>query len=334
VTFSPLGQVLLDAALLPSRLEVRNGVVYGGLTDSQWNEVGRDPSNAAIAVDFLKIRLAQLDVKEIGDQWPLAEIGTLADAEALEALTAFYLARVIDRSRNWIARERRELLVGRKPLWSVSLGVPVQYCDSPARDRFQRVLRIAAAWADAGVGPTVTVGDLIPLARKFSGVEANTECSVVEELGAAVRSFVSSPQAPEGVYVFMDVGAGTLDGVSFRYLRDDGRPRLVCHSAAVEPLGISAVAETLAPAVGVPSQELEDWLSKRNARELPNVAELETVREQIRTLLAKILLEGKKKDRDGWSAGIERVTHAFYHRRNDVTKFPLFVGGGGSLSDC
>lgn len=331
VTFSPLNLVQLDKALLPSRLEVREGLLYGGLTEGEWRQVRRNASKANMGIEFVKIRLAQLDVKEIGDDWPFAEVEGSSDPEAIEALTAFYLARVIDRSRKWIGEERRELLLGRRPQWSVSLGVPVQYCDSPALARFKRVLGVATAWADAGVGTTIPSRELKNVAESLSGIEPETGFDVVPELMAGVRSFIASPQAPEGVYVYMDVGSATLDGVSFRYLRQGGRVRLVCHSAKVQPFGVSAVAARLAPAAGVSLEEIERVLSGEGTIDGPLGAMLEESRGHIRRLVAGILLEGKQRDRAGWSAGVEQVARKFY-RSVEARRFPFFVGGGGSLS--
>jgi hypothetical protein len=210
-------------------------------------------------------------------------------------------------------------------------GVPVQYCDSPALECFRRALRVAVAWANAGTHPTIPIEGLIESSRSLSGVEPDMECLVVEELGAAVRSFIASPQAPEGVYVLLDIGAGTLDGVAFRYVRLEGRPNLICHAAAVEPLGIAAVAERLAREAGVASRDMELRLNgSAAATDMPG---LDDVREEIRSLLVRILLEGKRKDHSGWSAGIDAVGRAWYRGTRDSTKFPLFVGGGGSLSD-
>ncbi len=330
VTFSPLITADLAEALLPSRLEIRDGMIHGGLTESEWKRRGED---GTAAIEFLKIRLAHLDIKEMGGDWPLAAVEGLSDPEGVEALAAFYLAKVIDRSRTWIGRERRDLLVGRRPLWSISLGVPVQYCDSPALGGFEKVLRLAAAWAGAGVEASIGTRDLRSVAQSFCGSEPELDCHVVPELGAAVRSFIASPQAPEGVYVYLDVGSGTLDGVSFRYLRQEGRTRLVCHSASVQPLGVSAVAARVGPLVDVPPEEIERLLSGGDRSNPLAGQALDESRQQIRRLVAGILLEGKRKDRMGWSEGVAQVGRKFYQRSSAAGgKFPLFVGGGGSLS--
>ena len=332
VTFARVHPARLEDALLSSRLEIRSGRVHGGLTEGEWGSLGPGAQSATV-LEFLKIRLAQLDIKEIGSDWPFTDTADLTTApDAIEALAAFYLARVIDRSRRWISEKRRELLVGRQPLWSVSLGVPVEYCDSPALVRFRKVLRVALTWADAGVEPTLSILEVRRAAHSFSDVVPEADCEVVPELGAAVRSFIASPQAAQGVYVFVDVGAGTLDGVSFRYLRVDGRPRLVCHAAIVAPLGVAALSERLAARAGAPSQEIEKALSQTQNRVRHTIPGLNEAREDLWTLVAGILLEGKRKDASGWSAGIETVTGAYYRQRGDMTKFPFFLGGGGSLS--
>jgi hypothetical protein len=282
-------------------------------------------------VEFLKLLLAQLDDGDrTGLIVPRAEG---YDEHAIESLATFYLAHVIRRSRRWIEERRAELLVGRKPEWSVSVGVPVQFFDSAARDRFQRVLEMAASWADAGPEPEINIADLRTTVARLGRMEPAVPCSVVPEITAAVRSFVATPGAPEGVYLYLDVGAGTLDGVSFRFLRVNGRPQLNFYVGIVEHLGVSALAVRLTGVAGLPVAEIEARL-RRGEVGVDLSQAIRPVEREIRRIVAAVILAGKGIEPKQWSAGLEELAKAFHRRRHSGSSgvVPLFVGGGGSLS--
>lgn len=323
VTFAGANEPALEMALLPSALEIVGGRL------ACCTSADASSSSSGVRVEFLKLLLAQLD-DDGGFAIPRPEG---YDDQAIESLAAFYLAHVIRRSRRWIEERRGELLVGRKPEWSVSVGVPVQFFDSVARDRFQRVLEAAAKWADTGPEPAMSVADVRITVTRLRGVEAKLPCTVVPEITAAVRSFVATPGAPEGVYLYLDVGAGTLDGVSFRFLRVNGRPQLKFYVGTVEPLGVSALAIRLAPIVQLPVSDIEARLRRPKVGADLDRA-LDPIAREIRRVVAGVILAGKGIESRQWSAGLEELAKAFHRRRHSGTAgmIPLFVGGGGSLS--
>jgi len=52
------------------------------------------------------------------------------------------------------------------------------------------------------------------------------DCHAIPEIAAAVQSFISSRDAQPGVYVYFDIGGGTVDGVAFNYVNRDGEKTL------------------------------------------------------------------------------------------------------------
>jgi hypothetical protein len=325
VSFSSVDHPDLNATLLPSVVDIVGGRLTCG------SSVDGSAPPRGVRIEFLKLLLAQLDA-EAGARLSVPRPEGL-DEQAIEGLAAFYLAHVVQRSRQWIGERRAELLVGREPEWSVSVGVPVQFFDSPARARFQQVLEMAMAWTDTGVAPEISMADLRITTARLRRTKPTVPCSVVPEITAAVRSFVATPGAPEGVYLYLDVGAGTLDGVSFRFFRQGGRPRLRFYVGAVEHLGVSALAMRLAPIMGRSATEIEARLI-RDAAAADLREALGPMAAEIRRVVAGVILAGKAIERNEWSDGLEEMAKAFHRRRRSTHAglVPLFVGGGGSLS--
>ena len=130
----------LDQTLIPTKIAIlQDNTLLTGLTMAEW-QAGNYPIRQA--VDFIKMRLAHLDLPNESD-WRLEEIPELDDPATVESLCAYYLSQVINRAQEWIQTHRSDLFVNQTVRWSINIGVPVEYCDSPALERFQRVLSLA-----------------------------------------------------------------------------------------------------------------------------------------------------------------------------------------------
>jgi hypothetical protein len=323
----------IDQALIRSHLELHDGRVVTGLTHAEW--ANRRRPVGAIDLDFPKIRLAQLDMPSVAGSWSPPQVHGCTSAKVIEALCTFYLASVIERACGWVAKVHAPLLVRRTAQWSFSIGIPARYGNSPALARFQRVLGQATVWAHSGVPEAPTVDEICTLVSRLESQPSRTDVSVQAENAAAIRSFITSPHALEGVYLYFDVGAGTLDGASFRFYRPpDEAPVISIYSSEVEPLGTSAVAGSVAARLGVSREHIEELLKKRDARYEYDGALLKSWRD-IQTHVTRVILSGRTADRDAWSAGLGELARAL-HRRNRRTAggpvdIPLFLGGGGGL---
>lgn len=331
VTFAR-GKPRPEDTLLRSHIELSDGRVLAGLSEAEWRRRAQPPGS--IDLDFVKMRLAQLDIPTRAGAWVPAPVDGCESADRVEALAAFFLARVINRSCSWVSEARRDLFTGRTPLWSFSIGVPVKYANSPALGRFERVLGVAAAWARRGVPESTTLADACAAVRDLERVRWTTDVSVQAEIAAAVRSFITSPRALEGVYLYFDVGAGTLDGASFRFYRPPNESSQInFYSGEVEQLGVAAVAGMVAPAASWEAAEIERILGEPHSRDKLSGL-LDDAERQIQTLVAKVIMSGKRVDRLGWSAGLDDLAREFHRRRraNPAGPIPLFIGGGGSGS--
>src|SRR5262249_40707713 len=120
-------------------------------------------------------------------------------------------------------------------------------------------------WVKQGEIPS-SLPDAISAYNVTSGHlgEEATDFHAVPEIAAAVHSFVMSREAVPGIYVYFDIGAGTVDGVAFNFLNDDGERRINFYSGKVAPLGISALAAFLGakPSGEIDQKRLEEILRR------------------------------------------------------------------------
>jgi hypothetical protein len=144
VTFSKQNTTLSEA-LLPTRISIcPDGKLLAGLTSSEWDKI----TLSFISIDFIKMRLANLDLQEEG-QGHISDFLKnfngidLNTSENLENLCAYYLSKIILKAQEWILNNNTDLVKNQKITWSANIGVPVKYFDSKAIVRFRKVLRLA-----------------------------------------------------------------------------------------------------------------------------------------------------------------------------------------------
>ena len=262
---------------------------------------------------------------------PRVEGIDLSAPDAVAAMASWYLASVIDRSQDWIRKHDVERLEGRDVKWSANVGVPVEYCDSAALGVFENVLKVAWAWVSTNDRPR-SLGDLM---RRYEHTKQSiedllTDCHAVPEIAAAAQSYLTSRAATRDKYIYFDIGAGTIDGVGFRYNIKDGRREVHFHWGRVAPLGVAALVHGVAIGEQKPMR-----------RALVNNKLSPTVREQleryvtpVQQLVGEVVMESKKREGD-WLVPIDRRPRAGWQGRlnpSEVDPLPVFVGGGGAGS--
>ncbi|MFW5995229.1 MAG: hypothetical protein ACOCRN_03880 [Spirochaetia bacterium] len=287
-------------------------------------------AKARRAERFLKMRIAGSRIYETEPS------GTKQIAASVEALSAFYLGRVIQYSCEHFRNSEAERVAGRTVNWLPSLGIPTRHYDSPLRERFERIL--AAAWKMSSMsfsGPSAE--EIQHEYESIDGARAAAKLPVFTypEIGAAVLSFLVSPEAQPGVYIYFDVGGGTLDGVSFRYRNRGGDRSVEYYSAVVEELGVEAVAERLRRLFTVPDIALfrEALIGGREGIREP--LGYKEVKPDVQRAVAEVVAGGRLRNKSqDWR--VSRVDDGLYYqwfpeylRDDKVQKLPVFVGGGG-----
>lgn len=314
-----------EGAFIPSEIAVDTGgqLFFGDHVPSGWK---------VIRVPFLKMRLAEVS---LGHALPIVTGIDLNGRQATCALASWFLASVLRRSQEWIARNERDRMAARRLVWSANLGVPVAYCDSEAIKTFEEVLGVAWAWGTSQTIPgnlsqavsayEVSVGALDP---------SKTDFHAIPEIAAAVQSFIASREAVPGIYVYFDIGGGTVDGVAFRFVNRGGARRINFYSGKVESLGISALALALgSDAETVNDAEAVERLLSSASKELK-----EKFAHRLQLLVGGIVATAKSKDPVDWRQ--HHSQESDFERRfigtlapSSMKPLPIFVGGGGSRSE-
>lgn len=266
---------------------------------------------------YLKMRLARLDTAHPPD-----------DLHKIKTLSAWFLATVITNAKCWILEHKSSLTKGRRIHWSANVGVPVAYCDSPSLLDFHEVLALAWHWAETVIPDTLQSAMKAYAHAVSPALIKNSPCQVVAEIGAAVLSFVSSREAEEGVYAYLDIGGGTVDSVVFYFSR--GFP-IAFYSGKVEALGVEAIAQDVA---------LSDFTRFSSALVCNHLTDLDThhlipKRNALQKQVAETIVNAKKKDGRDWLQEevqpiIRRLTNIDPSR---AKKFCIFIGGGGAPSE-
>jgi hypothetical protein len=330
------GKNLPEDALLPSKIWVTEDGAISLPFDGT-----NQPEGALI--EYPKMALA--DLSSLRVTGATKELQTKIE-KSIEPLCALYLAHALGLAKKWVRKNWEKYLGGEQVEWSANVGVPVEHLDSAAEDVFARVLAVAWRWTHADQLPT----NIDQVKQYYSHTLKETdpemsECQPFPEIGAAVQAFVSSQEARQGIYVFFDVGGGTLDGVAFNFRREDGLPIVDFYSGVVEPLGVQALSELIFKFLtykgsGVelgedPIARIAESLVSEEGFKIPQKT---GIRKNINQLVAKVIMYAKRKDRRNWRSGRiqeQGGQRPYYYpvKDKDISPLVVFMGGGGCRSD-
>ncbi|MDB9497017.1 hypothetical protein PN441_19985 [Spirulina major CS-329] len=219
-----------------------NGQVLAGLTTEEWKQQ-KEKEPKIKKIDFIKMRLIEVPIDQ-----------KLGDSDICK-LAAYYLSRVIWRSKSWIKENSGEFFEGEGVDWSAQICVPVQYCDSPIIQVFQKVFDVAWLLSEdlelgSGIPPsdnlsdlTSKIGSLEPAVKALTS--SKRSCSAVPEVTAVI--FSSGSNVGENITAVFDIGSGTIEGASCHKRADSSKKNtLKYYAAKVEWLGVEAIAAEVA----------------------------------------------------------------------------------------
>jgi hypothetical protein len=274
VTFAD-GNPSLDEALISSKIAIcTDGTLLAGLTESEWQKQTQD---IGVLIDYLKMRLASIDLTEEGIKYPLNSLEKfndfdLNDPEILENLCVYHLACTIIKAKKWIHVHHEDLVKKQKINWSANVGVPVKYCDSAAIERFKKVLRLAWELIESLPQSFNELQERMQHLRKNIAYD-EIPCFTIPEISAGVYSYTASRQAREGIYMFFDIGSGTIEGATFRFFRENEVKKMDFYIGEVEPLGVNALAKFVNSEVpGLEAQVEEDIINNGILEEINSLS--------------------------------------------------------------
>ena len=233
------------------------------------------------------------------------------------ALASWFLAQVIRYSKRWILQNQKDRLIGRRPIWSANIGVPVEQYDSPVLKDFQTVFRVAWEWENEGLLPSrPTETELIKNFQdtRKSAIQDESDCHASPEIAAAIISFINSRDARDDIYTYFDIGGGTVDGVSFKYWSTDGTNKISFYHGVVKELGVQFIENKL--------PELDR--SKFQTMVFDDLSTLSDAGQrclkqyglEIQKLVAPVVVRAREKDP--------------LHKWKKMKHLNVFLGGGGS----
>lgn len=313
-----------EEAMIASRIVVgRDGSL------SLATQLASEPTSTIVR--YLKMRLAGVPMQQ-----PLPAIHgiDLNQNKAVCALSSWFLASVISKSQDWVLSHEVDRSVGRKLQWSANVGVPVEHFDSPTIDLFRKVLGVAWAWTEDQNIPS----DLDELLKRYEVTSDDIDVDradfhAIPEIAAAVQSFLTSCSARPEIYVYFDIGGGTVDGVAFDYVNRDGERVVNFYSGKVEPIGLAAIANEIDPEN---PQAVEQAIAgKKIARTLRE--KLKGAEKALRRHVGNIVMTAKKKDPRNWQRDaiqdISRPRRTFVAlQEHHMVPLIIFLGGGGAGS--
>ncbi len=354
----------VDQALILSQVGIcDDGILLGGVTEYEWNGHNAK-SSCAVTIDFIKMRLAQLDNKREDANWysstlPIFKQINLGDTEVLENLCAYFLYRVIQRTRENTRGDKR--YYGVTIDWSANIGVPVEYCDSPSLERFRKVLYLA--WHLYERSPNhigLTIGSLNNHLEEIRGLDSSTTpCFAIPEIKAAIYSYTNSRQARQGLYIFCDIGGGTVESVAFTL----NNKQIDFLAGVVEPVGVNALVKQTVNDNPKLESKLEKYIVKNGNMLLDKIAEASLkytkppsgnnlklhIANKHRAILenvkrARAICNKKEKPNLYFLLTLilgqylihRQVSHVVltcYSKLRDKEKISIFFGGGGKISD-
>ena len=166
--------------------------------------------------------------------------------EEVSFVNSFFLAKLFAITKKVVRTQlEEEFLVSVKPKWTANLSVPDTFIEtSPIARVFKEVLRTSWLMSEVfeeypDLSEKKAIYECYRAARDFAleSLEVLDDeefgCSLYPEVGAEVASIVMSRISDEGLYAFVDIGAGTIDASIFRYFRDGSKANRPPYAAAV-----------------------------------------------------------------------------------------------------
>jgi hypothetical protein len=236
--------------------------------------------------------------------------------------------------RGWLFNEQRSVVDGFQLEWALNVGLPAASWDSSAVCQLYRQLA-AAGWSLGCVRGPITfeaARDIWASQRNGAlrpGQLAGERVHAFPEFGAQIHSYRSSAQRQRDLHLLVDVGAGTVDIVTFHIGEDEDAEEINC---ILEPLVMTHGTHVLlgyrAEASALVREEWDDSASRLNGRDFEHsyglaAGSLDPVQEYFSEMLylsiRKILHRTKSfryETSPAWTHGL-----------------PYFLAGGGRTVD-
>jgi hypothetical protein len=263
---------------------------------------------------------------------PIDDKNSRNDQDTCRALSSWFLATVIGECERWISTHEQDRVKNRRIVWSANVGVPVEHYDSDALKSFKEVLGVAWRWHQQAAVPSDLVGAIDAYnAVRSSLTDQPIDCHALPEIAAAVQSFVISREEQHGIYIYFDIGGGTVDGAAFDFLSHNGERRVNFYSGRVTSLGTAALLGRLDSKGSFD----DDPAAMQRFLETCDHVKLAECGDELQQLVACVVMTAKRKDHRNWCVDAIQGSDLNGSRIGSLEPsrmraLVIFIGGGGS----
>ena len=260
-------------------------------------------------------------------------------------VNAFFLAKLLTQTKKLILAELKEKGF-RQPIsvkWKINFSVPERFIElSEISTSFQDVFKTAWLMTEMFLeNPNLNDREVLfdcyltakelaqSLTSRLRKEGKDFDCFAYSEIGAEVASIILSKTSEEGLYAFVDVGAGTVDASVFRFWRDGSETKRPPYAAEIFKNGAAQLEIRASKNSDFSSGNLKEIkenfknLSKTERKKYSKEIELltftsEEIKEEVLKTLKVIFKEAYRKEPniDRWQ------------------DLKLVLGGGGSELSC
>ena len=273
-------------------------------------------------------------------KWDLQGFSFDLNGDEAAFVNAFFLAKLLAEAKKSVVAEL-ENKGFRQPFevkWTANFSVPEKFIEqSPISAAFEKVFKTAWLMSEVFLEkPEINKRQVVfeiylaakDLAEELETREKPFDCFPYSEVVAEVAAVIRPRTSEEGLYAFVDIGAGTVDASVFRFNRSDGATECVSYAIDIFKKGATHI-ETRANKKLV--KDSVEWLKDVKERYLELA---ETERGQLLTPVITFLEEASKEIKNETLESLIRVfSHAYHDKECDINKWQelkLVLGGGGS----
>ncbi len=182
------------------------------------------------------------DAKKLISQLKLSLLQENTDYHQKVSIVLF-LAFVLSHIRDWFVKNYGQNYLDRKFEWHLNIGVPAEsWHDEKLCDKYKQICHFA--WNLSLLDNVdITFKNAELMTQKKSNRSWKTDGLRQERLGlipefvAQIASYTRSPRRESGLHFLVDIGAATLDAVTFNIWDDGIQDKFPIYVSRVRPLG-------------------------------------------------------------------------------------------------
>lgn len=263
------------------------------------------------------------------------------EAENVEAVFAatLYLSKLVSASKKRIRNELEKKGIARPtPIkWLITTSVPERFSEKEQVIKiYDKVLRTACLMAEVFTeSPLLNsrrdIFSLYSAAVDFEESNPKMDCFTYPEVAAQVASVTMSRTTEEGLYAYVDIGAGTVDASVFRFSRLAVTP-LSTYATSVYKLGSTQIeAEICKSLPHFPPSEIKN-LKENLINKTNKLLQDKELSEDLRDLCVA-LSDATNMIKGNTRTSLNSLLDKAYEKEkfDDVWKgLKLILGGGGA----